>query len=177
MSLLERFDNKDLTVIVSELLVATADSADPLLDSSVTDVLRLLRERMKMDAVFVSEFVDGQRVFRFVDRNGDAPVFKPGDANPLEKSWCQRVVDGRLPGLVQDVAKLPAEMQPPAVPFRIGAHLSTPIVLQDGSTFGTLCCFSWAANDDLREQDLLTLRNCAQLVARKLDRAGPVSNW
>ena len=33
----------------------------------VADMLALLRERMKMDVVFVSEFVDGKRVFRYVD--------------------------------------------------------------------------------------------------------------
>lgn len=177
MSLPHRFDDKDLTVIVSELLVATADSADPLLDDAVSDVLRVLRERLRMDAVFVSEFVDGKRVFRFVDRNADAPVLRPGDANPLEESWCQRVVDGRMPGLVTDVATLPAELQPPAVPFRIGAHLSTPIVLPDGSTYGTLCCFSQAANPSLRERDLTTLKHCAQLVARKLELSSPAAAW
>ncbi|MEO8153166.1 MAG: GAF domain-containing protein [Rhizobacter sp.] len=163
------FNSKDLTVLVSELLVATADSADAAIDLAVPEVLHLLREKMKMDVVFVSEFIDGQRVFRFVDRAADAPPLAAGDGSPLETSYCQRVVDGRLPELVIDAAALPASAGLPATPFRVGAHLSTPIVMRDGQTYGTLCCFSTAANPHLRQRDLDTLRMCAQLVARKID--------
>lgn len=53
-----------LTVKVSELLVATTDSADALIDESVQQVLTLLREQMNMDVVFVSEFTGNRRVFK-----------------------------------------------------------------------------------------------------------------
>jgi len=167
MNLTQRFGTEDLDVIVSDLLVATADSSDALLDDSVSQVLRLLREQMKMDVVFVSEFVDGRRVFRFVDAGGIAPI-AAGESSPLEESWCKRVVDGRLPELVPDVAKLPPASAPPKTAIRVGAHLSTPIVMGDGHACGTLCCFSAAPNEALRMRDLATLRHCAQLVARKL---------
>lgn len=163
----QRFGSDDLEVIVSDLLVATADSSDALLDDSVTEILRLLRETMKMDVVFVSEFVDGRRVFRFVDAIGAAPI-GVGDSSPLEESWCKWVVEGRLPELVHDAAKVPASVGLPATSIRVGAHLSTPIVMPDGHAFGTLCCFSAASNEALRMRDLATLRHCAQLVARKL---------
>ena len=42
------YEDDDLTVKVAELLVATADG-------SVSEVLHLLRERMSMDVVFVSD--------------------------------------------------------------------------------------------------------------------------
>ena len=117
--------------------------------------------------MFVSEFVDGQRVFRFVDAAGPAPI-APGDSSPLEQSWCKKVVDGRLPELVPDVAKLPPSTKLPPSPLPIGAHLSTPIVMPDGQAFGTLCCFSAAPSEALKMRDLMTLRHCAQLVARKV---------
>jgi hypothetical protein len=63
----EPFRDADLTVTISHLLVATAQSSDPLLDDAVPELLRAMRQRMAMDVVFVSEFVDGQRMFRFVD--------------------------------------------------------------------------------------------------------------
>jgi hypothetical protein len=170
MSIFERFGSDDISVIVSELLIATAESADPLLDSSIHEVLGALRFRMKMDVVFVSEFVNGKRVFRFVDTRGKGPELRPGDSNPLEETFCQRIVDGRLPSLIKNVAALPAGAVPP-LPFRLGAHLSTPIMLSDGSAYGTLCCFSEAPNLELQEDDLKTLRHCASLVARKIDLA------
>ena len=166
----ESLDGDDISVVISELLVATADSSDPLLDDSVSQVLKTLRERMRMDVVFVSEFIDGRRMFRFVDTGPGAPAIAAGQSNPVEESVCQRIVDGRLPGLIQDVAAVPAEQLPP-MPFRVGAHLSTPIVLQGGRTFGTLCCFSAAPDPTLRDDDLKTLRLCARLVAKKLELA------
>ncbi len=162
-------DFKHLNVRVSELLTATADSADADIDHAVPEVLRLMRERLNMDVVFVSEFVDGHRVMRYVDRKDDAPALSTGDSGPLETSYCQRVVDGRMPELVTDVAKLPASVDLPKVPLRIGAHLSTPITLPDGHTYGTLCCFSRAPNEQLRKRDLEQLKMTAQLVARKID--------
>ncbi len=164
----QRFGSRDVEVVISDLLVATAESSDALLDDSVSQVLRMLRQSMGMDVVFVSEFVDGRRVFRFVDADGTAPL-RPGESSPLEESYCQRVVDGRLPELVPDIAKLRDGAALPASPLRVGAHLSTPIVMNNGETYGTLCCFSAAPNDALRLRDLTTLRHCAQLVARKLE--------
>jgi hypothetical protein len=46
-----------------------------------------------------------------------------------------------------------------------------PIVLSEGSSYGTLCCFSTAPRPDLRQKDLETLRLCACLVARKIELA------
>lgn len=77
---------EDLEVQVSELLVATADESDELVDQSITDVLRLLRDRMKMDVVFVSQFAEGQRVTRYVDTDPGNPLLSVGDADPLEVS-------------------------------------------------------------------------------------------
>lgn len=164
----QRFGSRELEVVISDLLVATAESSDALLDDSVSQVLRMLRQSMGLDVVFVSEFVDGRRVFRFVDAEGSAPL-RPGESSPLEESYCQRVVDGRMPGLVHDVAKLPDAASLPPTPLRVGAHLSTPIVMNNGDTYGTLCCFSGSPNEALRMRDLTTLRHCAQLVARKLE--------
>ena len=39
-----------------------------MLNGWVNEVVRALRERMRLDVAFVSKFVDGQRVFHFVTR-------------------------------------------------------------------------------------------------------------
>src|SRR5262245_21638172 len=108
----DRFGSDDVEVVISDLLIATADSSDALLDDSISQVLHKLRETMRMDVVFVSEFVDGRRVFRFVDAAG-APPFAPGEGSPLEESYCKLIVDGRLPELIPDVAKLPPTLALP----------------------------------------------------------------
>jgi GAF domain-containing protein len=156
-------------VKVSELLVATHEQSDALIDESVPQVLRLIREHLKMDVVFVSEFVDGRRVFRRVDTGPTARVIEVGQSSPLEESFCQRVIDGRLPGLVRDLSQEPVFPELPPTDFPIGAHLSTPIVLNDGRVYGTLCCFSFAPNLDLTQRDLKKLELSAQLTARKIN--------
>ena len=171
MSVFDRLDKNDVSQVVSGLLVATADSSDALVDGSVNQVLRAVRDRLGLDVVFVSEFIEGRRMFRFVDRTGPGPAIEPGASDPLEATFCQRVVDGRLPGFIADAAHLPPGTDVPPVPFRIGTHLSTPIVLKDGRNYGTLCCFSSTPNPLLRESDLQLLKQSAQLVARKLELA------
>lgn len=161
----------DLTVQVTELLVATSDTSDELVDRSVSEVLRLLRERMKMDVVFVSEFTDGQRVFRHVSQAPDSPVIGEGGSEPLERSWCQRVVEGRLPGFIADASAHPVASELlKSVPFPIGTHISTPIVLENGDIYGTLCCFSFHPQDKPNTEDLKKLEFTARLAAQKLDQ-------
>lgn len=167
MEHIDPFRDDELTVVISELLVATAESSDPLLDDSVSKLLHAMRVRMQMDVVFVSEFVDGRRMFRHVDAAEGAPDIQPGGSSPAEESVCQRIVEGRVPELVRNLSAMPPEQLPP-LPFPIGAHLSTPIVLQDKRVYGTLCCFSAAPRPDLVQADLDKLRLCATLVARKV---------
>ncbi|MES2943167.1 MAG: GAF domain-containing protein, partial [Pseudomonadota bacterium] len=166
------YEEDDLSVKVSELLVATADGADELIDKSVPEVLRLLRERMDMDVVFVSEFTEGKRVFRQVETLPENQVISVGGADPLEESWCQRVVDGRLPPYIHDAGKNPASAAlEKALPFRIGTHISAPIVLKNGDVYGTLCCFSFSPVENPNPNDLKRLQLTAQLTANKIDRS------
>jgi len=44
-------------------------------------------------------------------------------------------------------------------------------VLRDGTLYGTLCCFSFAPNEDLTGRDLKRLQMAAQMMARLIDRA------
>ena len=49
----EGFNPDDISIRVSEMLVATADGSDELIDGAVTEMLQLLRQRLEMDVVFV----------------------------------------------------------------------------------------------------------------------------
>ena len=163
-------DAQALEIRISELLVATADGHDPGLDREISDVLQMLRRQLRMDVVFVSEFVDGERVFRFM-RGGDVFGLHEGDSAPLEQSYCHQVVTGRMPERVTDAAVLVARGELHDTGLAIGAHLSTPVVLPDGRVYGTVCCFSTAPQPDLHENALACLRQCARLVARKVEVA------
>ena len=159
-----------IEVQVAELLVATADGADPLIDEVVPDVLKLLRQRLNMDVVFVSQFVDGRRVFRHTSQTPGREVIAVGGSDPLEEAWCQRVVDGRLPEFMPDAQKHLESGAAPTVSIPIGTHLSTPIVLKDGTIYGTLCCFSFGVNPQSSERDLKHLKFTAHLTGLKIEQ-------
>ena len=133
--------------------------------------LRAIRTHLGMDVAFLSEFTKGRRVFRYVDSpHPDQPV-QPGGSDALEDSYCQRVVDGRLPELIPDAANIPAARELPVTSsLPVGAHLSVPIKLKDGRIYGTFCCFSFAPNQSLNHRDLGMMRVFAELAAEQIDR-------
>jgi len=139
-------------------------------DQILGDALRAVRTQLQMDVAFISEFDHGRRVIRQVDAQGDSGPLRVGGSDPLEESYCQRVVDGRLPGLICD-ATLNAEALtlPVTTALPVGAHLSVPIHFSDGSLYGTFCCFSYQPNHALAERDLRTLRILADFAGRLLE--------
>lgn len=164
------YEPTDLHVTISELMVATADQSDEMLDHVITEVLKTLRDRLNMDVVFCSEFRDGRRVFRQVAAKDARPVIAVGQSDLLEESWCQRVVDGRLPRYIPDAKADPvASPLLKQLPFPIGTHISTPIVLKSGEIYGTLCCFSFNAQAIPNPIDLKTLEMTAKLAAMRLE--------
>lgn len=163
------YDPDDIDVRIAELLVATSEAADPMLHPKVQEVLGILREALRMDVVFVSQFVNGRRTFKVVNNGPGKTLIVAGQSDPLEESWCQHVVDGRIPEFVKDAAPLIAAGQVPKTRNRIGTHVSTPVLLKSGTVYGTLCCFSTTVKDDANLLDLRRLQITARLLAEDLD--------
>ncbi|WP_083745542.1 GAF domain-containing protein [Variovorax sp. KK3] len=149
----------------------TSDADDARIDRAVRDVLKLVREHLQMDLAFVSNVRDGRRAFRNIDPPDGRQLIEEGASDPEEVSFCRQVIDGRLPQLVTDVESYAGRAQLPPTPFRIGAHMSVPITLVDGTVYGTLCCFSFAPNPTLVDRDLKRLQMAAQMAARLVDQA------
>ena len=163
---------QDVTVVTSDILVATADGSDPLLHGSVQKALRALRSILRLNAVFVAEVIDRRKVTRMLDRD-DVFELAIGDAVALEDTYCRLVLEGRLPEYIPDVDRLAATLPQeflPAGPHQAGvvAHLSTPITLPDGRVYGTLCCIGNQSLDGDGALALHQLRQCAQFVAKAL---------
>lgn len=141
------------------------------LDETLRDALRAIRVHLDMDVAFVSEFAHGRRIFRHIDSDLDRPPIAVGGSDPLEDSYCQRVVDGRLPELIRDAGLIPAALELPITTgLPVGAHLSVPIRLKDGVVFGTFCCFSFAPDRSLHERDLSLMRVFADFTGKQIER-------
>lgn len=140
-------------------------------DAIICDTLHSVRTLLGMQVAFVSEFSDGRRIFRHVDSQPDFAPIQVGGSDPLEESYCQRVVDGRLPELLKD-ATLNAEALklPVTTALPVGAHLSIPIRFSNGHVYGTFCCFSAHPDRTLNQRDLGTMRLFADFVSKILER-------
>lgn len=123
-----------------------------------------------MEVAYVSEFKGDSSLFRAVDAPGFEDLIKPGDSQPLDDIFCRHILAGRLPEVMPDVAQEPLAMSMPImqrVPIR--AHLSVPIRLDGGETFGMFCCLSRKADPSLNERDLQMLRVVAQMAAHEIE--------
>lgn len=155
----------DLDILTSAI-PSPADGSEDLLQSALTAV----RKHLGMDVAYLSEFVDGRSVFRRVDAPGFEALAKVGDSHSLDDVYCQHILEGRLPELIPDTADEPvAAAMPITQAIPIGAHMSLPIRLKDGSAYGMFCCLSREPNPTLNMRDLDTMRVFAELAARQID--------
>lgn len=155
----------------SAAILLRLEESNLSLSEMLTEALHSVRTHLGMDVAFISEFRGGMRVFRYLDGNFVPLKLSVGSAGPLEDSYCQRVVDGRLPELIPDAALLPEALALPVTrELPVGAHLSVPLRFSDGRLYGTFCCFSTTADGTLNERDLNTLRLFAEFAGRLLER-------
>lgn len=154
---------------MSILDVDAGDSPQEI-DEIVSEAVRSVRQLLGMQVAFVSEFRNGARIFRNIDAEAGFSLVQVGAWDPLDESYCQRVVDGRLPQVIQDARNEPAALAlPMTTQLPMGAHLSVPIRFKDGRIYGTFCCFSTFADPTLTERDLGTLRLFADFVGKLLE--------
>jgi len=136
-------------------------------EESELRVLVAAREHLAMDVSYCSRLTATEQVIQRV--HGDALSFglQAGTRRPLQSTYCQRVIDGRLPNLVAD-ARHDGRTQHlnPA----IGAYIGVAVRLSDGRLHGTLSCASRAAAPWLGARDVAFMRVLARMLAHELER-------
>lgn len=155
---------------LSRLLQDTIDLDNGSSGSILQRLLNAARLHLGMDVAFISEFVGGHRIFRYVDQPEDLSALRVGESRPLDRTFCGKIVTGTLPRLIRN-AREEAGTPGTAAPgeLDIGAHLGVPIRLSDGSIFGTFCVFSFHAEHTLNERDLALVQVFADIAAGILE--------
>lgn len=143
-------------------------------DECLGVILAGLRHRLGFDVAFVGQFVNGSRVFRAASGDDDAPapgMVRQGRSEPVEDTYCVRVVDGRLPEFVPDAtAHAAVQALPITTDLPVGTHLSVPIRFSDGTVYGTLCGFTRVPDPAVQERELGVMRLVARLLGRHLEQ-------
>ena len=137
----------------------------------IETVLSTAREQLGMEVAFVSEYVEGQIVFRSLEGDAKSFEFEEGLGTPLETSFCRRVIEGRIPSVVPDVGE-DEEVRDLGVTraANIGSYVGVPLEFSDGRVYGTLCCMSHSPEPRLRERDAEFMNVLARFIAEHLER-------
>lgn len=151
--------------------ILTGQNGDAAEDA-LTKALAALRSHMGMEVAYISEVVEGHVILRNVDAPGFEHLVKVGNSYALDSSYCQHVLDGRLPELIVDTADNSIAQSLPithALPIR--ANMSVALRHPDGEPFGMFCCLSPHPNKSLNERDLQVMRVFADMAANQISRS------
>jgi len=138
---------------------------------TVDHALQAVRDLLGMDLSYATHHTDTEQVI--LATKGDAASFDvaAGTRFPLDATYCQRILRGELPSAMPDVRALPgAAGLRLTEAARIGAYVSVPICLSDGTLYGTLCAASHKVAARVGERDLRFLAVVARMVAGELER-------
>ena len=161
-----------LAGIAKSIAFATwAGTTDQRLEALST-YLAAVREALGMEVAFVSQLLEQRRVFKVVSTSprAESPI-RVGHSDPLLDTYCMYVLQGRLPPVIRDIHRSghEAALMPITERLGIGSYVSAPVVLSDGRSFGTLCCFSRQARDDLLDDDGRALDEVARAIAAAVE--------
>jgi EAL domain-containing protein (putative c-di-GMP-specific phosphodiesterase class I) len=122
-------------------------------DQQIAGLLQTARKSLRLSVAFLSR-MDGTTQHLEVVESSIPMLFRDGISQKQESSFCQYVLDGRLPAVMPDVRKFELAMSlPPARIPRIRSYVSTPVRLSDGSVYGTLCAFGFTSDAELTKRD------------------------
>lgn len=153
----------------SDLLTQAVDinlSSRDELNKILQTLLRSVRQQLHLTVTFIAEFKNGQRVFQVINADDEFSRIQEGDSDPLEETYCQRIVDGRLPELIIDSARYEESRNLPVThQLSIGSYLGVPIKLSTGILYGTFCGYTENSDPTLNQRDLAIMRVFADVTA------------
>ncbi|SEB05239.1 GAF domain-containing protein [Variovorax sp. YR216] len=141
------------------------------IERSIGGLLRIVREQIDLEVVFVGEFAFGRRIFRHVAARDDDAIIEVGQSHEIDKTICQRIVDGRMPNVMESVARVRMQYGLPPEYGVLGAHIGVPVRFADGGLYGVLCGFSLEARDHLGDRDVKRMEMAANAAARLIAQA------
>jgi EAL domain-containing protein (putative c-di-GMP-specific phosphodiesterase class I) len=122
-------------------------------EQQVADLLQTARESLGLSLAFMTR-MDGTTQHLEVVDSSIPWVFRDGVTQRQETSFCQAIMEGKLPAVMPDVKDFPAAMRLPAARMpRIRSFVSVPMVLSDGTVYGTFCAAGFAADKQLNKRD------------------------
>jgi GAF domain-containing protein len=137
----------------------------------VVSTLELARTETSMDVAVLGEIRDGREVVRHLA--GDAQSFglKLGASMPIEDTYCQRLLEGRLSNVVTDARtdELVRDLDITRA-ANVGAYIGVPLTTLNARLY-VLCCLAHEQQPSLSERDVVFLRGLGETITVELDAA------
>jgi GAF domain-containing protein len=122
-------------------------------EEQVGDLLRTAKEALHLSVAFMTR-MDGVTQFLEVVESSVPFLFKEGATQRQATSLCQAIQDRKLPPVIPDLRDFPEAMKLPAARMpRIRSYLSVPVVLSDGTVYGTFCAAGLTSDKGLTRRD------------------------
>lgn len=139
--------------------------------TKLSKLLALVRKHLDMDVAFISEFISGERVFKFVNNQSTNKAVTVGNSDPIEDTYCKKIADNQLDPIIPDTKNHPiTKVMPVTEKLNIGAYIGVPIILSCGNIYGTFCCFKSHADDSLNNRDLSFLKVIAEMATELIEK-------
>lgn len=138
-------------------------------EQQVAELLHTARTSLSLSTAFLSRLDGTLQHLEVVDSTVPL-LFPQGGTQRQSTSFCQAVLDGRLPQVIPDVTALPEARRLPAARIpRIRSFVSVPVVFSDGSLYGTFCAAGLTSDRQLQERDRALLDVLARAAAVVLE--------
>src|SRR3954449_1347978 len=122
-------------------------------EQQVAELLRTAKESLQLSVAFLSR-LDGTTQHLEVVESSVPFLFQEGNQQRQQTSFCQAILDGKLPAVIPDVRRHPEAMKLPAARLpRIRSYVSVPVVLSDGELYGTFCAAGLTTDKALTKRD------------------------
>lgn len=140
-------------------------------DPSIERAVQAVRELLGMEVAYTTEMSGSVQRFEVLAGDGESFGVAAGMEMDLDRTYCARVLQGRLPSLMPDVRGDPRSASLAITDAAdVGAFVSVPLRLSDGSVPGTLCAASHRPRPDLGYRELQFLQVFARLIADQTER-------
>ncbi|WP_407345340.1 EAL domain-containing protein [Pengzhenrongella phosphoraccumulans] len=134
-------------------------------EQQVAELLRTAKDALGLSVAFLTR-MDGTTQHLEVVDSSIPFVFREGAKLPQETTFCQAILDGRLPAVIGDVREHPVAMALPAARFpRLRSYVSVPVRLTDGSLYGTFCATGLTTDRGLTKRDKALMEVLASAAA------------
>jgi EAL domain-containing protein (putative c-di-GMP-specific phosphodiesterase class I) len=133
----------------------------------VAALLRTARDALGLSLAFMTRMDETHLHLEVVD--ADVPMPAHGEPKfPRHETLCQRILDGELPAVIPDIRVFPSAVQSLTVSApQTRSFVSVPVVLSDGTIYGTFCALGFASDPELTDRDkalMVVLSQAAALI-------------